>query len=165
MQIKTIVVGPLQTNCYLFISGKELAVIDPGDEAEKILEEINKTETTPKFIILTHRHFDHVGALDEVQKTTGAKVLENLQEGEEIKVGESMLKVLHTPGHTKEAICLQGEGILFTGDTMFLNGYGRTDLPGGSSADMQRSLSRLYREIPEGTKIYPGHGESFRLKE
>ena len=161
MQIKKIVVGTLQTNCYLFISDKEMAVIDPGDETQKILTGIKNAGARPKFIISTHRHFDHISALKKVEEATGAKTLESLREGDEIKIGKEKLRVLRTPGHAEEAICLLGNGILFSGDTLFAEGYGRTDLPGGSKKKMRESLERLFREIPKGTKIYPGHGKSF----
>lgn len=161
MQIKRIVVGVLQTNCYLLYSNGEMVVVDPGDEAERILEKINETGAEVKYIIITHSHPDHTSALSQVAKKTKAEVLKNLREGEKVKVGDGVLKVLHTPGHTEDSICLLGEKVLFSGDTLFYQGYGRTDLPGGDERKMRETLKRLSREVSQGTTVYPGHGPSF----
>ncbi len=161
MKIKKVIVGELFTNCYLFYSKGELVVIDPGGEPEKILKEISKTKANPKYIINTHNHFDHILANEEVKKETGAKILENLKENYKIKVGDTILEVIETPGHTKESICLIGDGFIFTGDTVFKNGYGRTDLEGGSEEELINSLKKLSKIIKKGTKAYPGHGELF----
>lgn len=161
MQIKCIVVGLLHTNCYLFISEGDMLVVDPGDAGERIVEEIKQTGAKVKYIVITHWHPDHISALEKVAKETGAEVLKDLQEGDKIEVGSSVLTVLHTPGHTEDSICLLGDGILFSGDTLFYRGYGRTDLPGGSEEKMEKTLQRLSDEIPPGTVVYPGHGRSF----
>ncbi|MBZ9572471.1 MBL fold metallo-hydrolase [Patescibacteria group bacterium] len=201
MEIKNLVVGPLLTNCYILsesekypqrhilISKKEAAVIDPGGGAKKILKEIENEETKLKYIILTHTHLDHSFATSEIKEKTGAEVLIHeaekdlknladkfLKEGEEIKIGDIILKVIHTPGHTKGSICLLGlqptrhppasraPNFIFTGDTLFKNGYGRTDLPSGSSKDLKESLQKLSKFLKPGMKIYPGHGEIFEYK-
>ncbi len=160
MQIKRLVVGPIQTNCYLLISGAEMAVVDPGGNPNKILEEIKKTGLKPKYIINTHSHFDHVLANEKIKKETGAEML-NLREGDKAKIGDEVLKIISTPGHSKDSICLFGQGFVLSGDTLFKDGYGRTDLEGGSEEEIQKSLKRLSEIIKPGTKIYPGHGEIF----
>ncbi len=171
MQIKIVKVGSLQTNCYIIIDEKsrEAVVIDPGDESHKIIPEIKGLKI--RCIILTHAHPDHFGAVDEIKKITGAPLLMNpednwffkpdkeIKEGDEIKFGGLTLKVLHTPGHSKGSVCLYIDGHLFSGDTLFSEGCGRTDLPGGSMADMRKSLKRL-STLPDDTKVYPGHDES-----
>jgi len=176
MEIKLLKVGSLQTNCYLLISGNELGIIDPGDEADKILEEVRKMEAKPKYIIDTHYHYDHILANQEIKKETGAKILIHekekdfidfepdkfLKEGDKIKIGESILEVIHTPGHTKGSICLLGKSFILTGDTLFKVGYGRTDLAGGSQQDMEKSLERLSKLIKPGMMVYPGHEEPFK---
>jgi glyoxylase-like metal-dependent hydrolase (beta-lactamase superfamily II) len=179
MKIIRIPVGALQTNCYLFVCGKELAVIDPGGEAEKILREIEKTGAQPRYIINTHYHDDHVLGNGGLKKKTGAPVMihENekdfsdfapdrfLKDGEEIKIGECSLKAVLTPGHSAGSICLFGPGIVFSGDTIFeAGGVGRWDLPGGSIDDLKLSLEKLNSRIKPETPIYPGHGREFNFK-
>lgn len=162
MKIKLLVVGPLLTNCYLLNSENELLIIDPGGEVEKILEEIRKIKGKPKYVINTHCHPDHISANEKVKKETGAKILTDLKEGEEIKIGDNVLKIIHTPGHTRDSICLVGRDFIFTGDTLFKDGYGRTDLPGGSQKDLEASLEKIEKILIPGMLIYPGHGEIFK---
>lgn len=161
MEIKRLIVGVLETNCYLLISDKELVIVDPGGEAEKILKEIKKSGAEPKYIINTHSHPDHTGANEKIKKATGAEIL-ILKDKDRIKIGNSVLKVIHTPGHTKDSICLLGGNFIFTGDTLFENGQGRTDLPSGSQKEMEESLKKLARLLRPGITVYPGHGEIFK---
>ena len=177
MKIKRIVLGKLATNCYLFISGQESEIIDPGDEADKILKQVEKTKTKVKYIINTHSHFDHILASDELREKTGAAVLIHeeekklvnfkvdkfLKEKDKIKIGSAVLKVVHTPGHTPGGICLLSKEVIFTGDTIFKNGYGRTDLAGGSFEKLKDSLKKLAGLLKPGITVYPGHGESFKI--
>lgn len=177
MKIKHLTVGMLGTNCYLFISDKELAIIDPGGGAQMILKEVKEIEVEPKYIINTHYHLDHTSANEKIKKETGAQVLIHeseksfinfkadrfLKDGDEIIIGESVLKVFHTPGHTRGSICLLGEKFIFTGDTLFKDGYGRTDLPGGSQKELEGSLEKLSKLLKPGTIVYPGHGEIFEI--
>ncbi|MCP6717940.1 MAG: MBL fold metallo-hydrolase [Patescibacteria group bacterium] len=178
MKVKQLAVGELAGNCYLLASENELIVIDPGDEAERILKEIEQLKAIPKYIIITHCHPDHVLAMPEIKKQTGAKVLIHeqekqfgnceadgfLKEKDEIKIGNTVLKVIHTPGHTPGSICLLGDNFIFTGDTLFENGYGRTDLPGGSYEEMENSLNRLSQLLKSKMVVYPGHGRPFDVK-
>jgi len=194
MEIKLLIVGPLLTNCYLLISERELLIIDPGGGIKKILNEISQIKIKPKYIINTHFHWDHTFGNKIIKKITGAKILIHegekdfikptsypppqdlgwggvefevdkfLKEGDKIKIGDSVLKVLHTPGHTKGGICLLGKNFIFTGDTLFKDGYGRTDLPGGSEKNLQASLEKLKKILKPGVTVYPGHGEIFTIE-
>ena len=155
------IVGDLETNCYLLISENKLIIIDPGGSVEKILKEIKEIKAKPKYIINTHCHPDHISANEGVKKETGAEIL-TPKAGDEIKIGKDILKVIHTPGHTKDSICLLGKNFIFTGDTLFKNGYGRTDLPSGSQKELEESLEKLSKLLKPGIIIYPGHGEIFQ---
>lgn len=191
--IERLVVGPLATNCYVMKSGEELAVIDPGGDAELILERVKELGGTVKYVIDTHGHIDHIAANREVIEATGAELLIHeldagllahpdrnlsslmgmritspspsrlLKEGDKVIVGEEEMTVLHTPGHTPGGICLLAEGYAFTGDTLFVDSIGRVDFPGGSEEQMQASLSRLQGLLRKETQIYPGHGEPGRF--
>ena len=175
MRIKRIIVGEFEANCYLVESAGELIIIDPGDEAEKIAAEIIRFKATLRSIILTHHHFDHIGAVRDIagqfkipifihekeKKHINFPEIHYLEEGDEVRVGDEILQVINTSGHTSGSICLLGEKVIFTGDTLFKDGYGRTDFPGGSPDDMDKSLERLKKLIKPGIMIFPGHGESF----
>lgn len=172
MLIKKIVVGSIFTNCYFISDGQELAVIDPGGDTDKIIKEIEILNLKLKYIICTHYHYDHVLSVLEVKNKLGGLVLVHeaeknyidfkpdkfLSDGDEIYIGKIKLKVIHTPGHSAGSISLLGGNYIFTGDTLFLDGYGRTDLAGGSDEKMAESLSLLEKIIKPGMKIYPGHG-------
>ena len=174
LNYRKLVVGELATNCYLLWSeSKTCVVIDPGDEGTEIAQVINELQIKPMMILLTHGHFDHVLADEDLRRSTGAAILIHaaekvlikfpadryLTEGDIIAIGDIRLKVLHTPGHTPGGICLLGDGFIFTGDTLFLNGIGRTDFEWSSPADMEKSLHRLRDIIKPGMAVYPGHGE------
>lgn len=177
MEIKRLVVGNLDTNCYLLISNNDIGIIDPGDEAGRILNKIQKIGKEPRYIINTHYHFDHTLANKDLKSKTGAKILIHeaernfinftadrfLKDGDEIKIGNDVLEVLRTSGHTRGSICLFGENFVFSGDTLFKDGCGRTDLPGGSQEDIEASLDKLSKILKPGITVYPGHGESFKI--
>ena len=189
MIIEKLVVGPFASNCYIVGSeaNKEGMIIDPGDEAKQILKRVKDLELDIKFIVLTHGHIDHTGALKEVREATGAEVvihgddakfLKNqlvaiafgvfypmppppdrlLKGGDSIDIGDLHFEVLHTPGHTPGGICLLGEGVVFSGDTLFNYGVGRTDLPGGSSSQLMNSIQTKLMVLPDNTVVYAGHG-------
>ena len=187
------VVGPVQTNCY-FLSNtdtRECVIVDPGEEAGNIADFIEKKELKPVAILLTHGHFDHIGAVDEIRNRYGIKVyaaaaeketLENpdinlssqfgggytvkadkfLSDGQEIELLGEKVRCLLTPGHTKGGMCyyFTGSGILFSGDTLFQQSVGRTDFPGGSTAQIVQSLHKLVDSLPEETEVFPGHDVS-----
>jgi glyoxylase-like metal-dependent hydrolase (beta-lactamase superfamily II) len=191
--IERLVVGPLATNCYILKSGVELAVIDPGGDAEAILAKVRELGGSVKYVIDTHGHIDHIAANREVIEATGAELLiheldakllqlpdrnlsslmgmkfsspaptRTLKEGEKVIVGEGEMTVLHTPGHTPGGICLLSSEYAFTGDTLFVDSIGRTDFPGGSDEDMQASLHKLQTVLRKDTALYPGHGEPGRF--
>jgi hydroxyacylglutathione hydrolase len=183
MLVETFMVGMLSTNCYVVNSQqtKDAIIIDPGlellTEAQQIFEYITEGSLKVRLIVNTHGHQDHINgdaafqdkynvpiyihkldasALEDLEKDDyPANVL--LEEGNLINLGNESLKVLHTPGHTPGSICLLGERLAFTGDTLFAGGIGRTDFAGGSDRDMQLSLQKLVR-LPDNLLIYPGHG-------
>jgi glyoxylase-like metal-dependent hydrolase (beta-lactamase superfamily II) len=190
MNVQVFVVGMLSTDCYVVHCRKTKAaiVIDPGfdspSEAEQLLNYVDKEGLKVKFIVDTHGHDDHIGGnmlLKEKYKTPicihkfDAEVVNNmgadstpanviLNEGDALEFGDAKLRVMHTAGHSPGSICLLGEKLVFTGDTLFAGGIGRTDFAGGSDRDMRVSLGRLAR-LPDGLVVYPGHGPATTIGE
>lgn len=185
MKIITLVLGPLETNCYLVSDEKSglCAVIDPATRSAKILETVQAHGWRVGCILLTHAHFDHTGALgslhaalpdvpiyvhaldadNNTNMSNGNLVYtDTYADGGIVSCGGLTFRVLHTPGHTPGSVCLQCEGALFTGDTLFAGSYGRTDFIGGDEAAMRRSLARLGRLEGDCT-VLPGHGEDSTL--
>ena len=157
MKIEKLIVGPLQTNCYFLINDNDLIIVDPGEDFEDINAKIDGR--TLKAVLLTHDHFDHVGALDAILNKYGA--LLNPE-----KVKGFNYEVIKTPGHSKDSICFyfEEEKIILTGDCIFKNTFGRTDLEGGSNKEMIESI-KLLEEYPDDICIYPGHGPESILGE
>ena len=192
MILKQLAVGELETNCSIMMDEetRACAVVDPGDDAQRILDEIAKLGGKAEAIFLTHGHFDHMLAAQKVKEETGAKLYIHksdlpfmkqynarftkgyrqpeadafLEEGMEIKIGGLTVTVLNTPGHSKGSCVLLCEGEMFAGDTLFCHDCGRWDLPGGSKAEMYRSLKRLHN-LPGDYDVYPGHGPFSTLAE
>ena len=178
MKIKCFKVGWLSTNCYIVSceETKEAALIDPGleshKEAEPILEFIKQNGFVIKYIINTHDHPDHISGNSIIKKATGASIMihenhtghansdQKLCDRDIINVGKFKLIVIHTPGHTKSGICLLGDKIVFTGDTLFAGSIGRTDFPDGSFQELIQSIKTKLLPLPDYFKVYPGH-ESF----
>ena len=171
--IKQIPLGPMNNFAYLVGAdgGKGCVVIDPSWDAKKLIGEAEKDGRTIEAILLTHTHFDHVNALEDVAKKVKAPVyihgaeahvlpqgldVHTTKEGSVIEAAGLEFKCLHTPGHSPGSQCFMVKGALFTGDTLFVEGCGRVDLEGGSPDDMVISLSRL-GELPGETIVYPGH--------
>ena len=176
--------GAYQTNCYLVWedTSSTCVVIDPGYEADTILEKLTALGLSLDAILLTHGHFHHVGAVRQLAADTGCALFlcaEDLTmppqltagtlyytdlygEGDILSLAGLSFKVLHTPGHTPGSVCLQCEDTIFSGDTLFWGSCGRTDLPGGSWSTIQKSLKRL-AAISGDFKVYPGHGDSTQL--
>lgn len=160
MQIQRIKVGLLQTNCYLLEKNNQLIVIDPGDEKEKILAEVKGREVLA--VLLTHRHFDHIGALS-IFPNIPIYEYQNLEE-KEYHIGPFVFQVLYTPGHTLDSVTyyFQKEEVMFTGDFLFHEDIGRTDLEGGSIHDMKVSLQKM-KQYPGNIRLFPGHEEDTTL--
>lgn len=163
------------------------ALVDPGGDARQIISKIDEYGVCITAILLTHGHFDHILALDKVKEYTNAKVyihtLDNiclgnvnfslmshigrddtfddadvmLEDGDEIKIGNSTISVMHTPGHTAGSVCFITDAGIISGDTLFLESIGRTDFPGGDFDTIDESIHRLY-SIEGDAKVYPGHG-------
>ena len=161
MKIKTVVVGELDTNCYIIEKENSCLIIDPGDEFFKIKNSIEKNVVG---ILLTHRHFDHVGAVEEIVKHYNVLVYDknNLSSGIN-KIGDFEFVVNYNPGHTLDSISFIFDKVMFSGDFIFRGCIGRIDL-GGDFGLMQDSI----REILTSSinyKIYPGHGEITMLND
>jgi hydroxyacylglutathione hydrolase len=172
VEFKRLEVGSLENNCYILFCPRtgESAIIDPAAEAERILGETEACKV--KYILITHGHWDHIGALEEVRSRTRAQVgiheldaraLQRLpdfflRDGQTLTFGDLTLKVLHTPGHSPGAVCLLAENILFSGDTIFPGGPGNTEIPRADYQEILKSIHSKIFTLPEDTVIYPGHG-------
>ena len=189
MIIEVLPLGMLETNCY--IAGNDagdIYIIDPGADAQEITSRINANSWTPKAILLTHAHFDHIGAVPEIAETYSIPVWLNPAEQslyqspknamppwipptqnlpattnqlpEEAIVPNLPYKVLQTPGHTLGGVAFyfKEQGTCFSGDTLFCQSVGRTDLPGGDWDTLLHSIRGVLFKLPDATIIYPGHG-------
>jgi hydroxyacylglutathione hydrolase len=197
MRVFSIIVGPLEANCYVLAnqSSGEAILIDPGDESAKILKTVQANSLNVKYILNTHGHIDHIGANVALRKKLNARIaihsadadlLRNsvfngaalfgvsftehapdllLRDGQVIELSSLKLTVLHTPGHTPGSVCFLGEDCIFTGDTLFAGGVGRTDLQGGSWSELCRSLKEKILPLPDALIVYPGHGADSTLAE
>jgi glyoxylase-like metal-dependent hydrolase (beta-lactamase superfamily II) len=190
MKYEIVVVGALETNCYLVYcaESRACAIIDPGAEPGKIFAAVAGLELKPALILNTHGHVDHIGANRDMKDkyaiplylhaadATMLGVSEHIElslllgakdspspdrllvDGDSIQVGRTSLRVMHTPGHTPGSVSFLGDGIFFSGDTLFCGGVGRTDLPGGSWRDLERSIREKILVLPGETVVLPGHG-------
>ena len=189
MQVKVLQVGPIGTNCYLLEDEKAhvAAVIDPGDEAGRILQVIEDDGVDVKYILLTHGHYDHTTAVPQLHKAlpqaeiyihradangAGSQLfplagqipdLKFYDEGDTLALGDMTIQVLHTPGHSKGSVTLKVGDVLFCGDTLFAGSCGRTDLAGGSYAEIMASLKKL-GELPGDYHVCPGHDVTSTLE-
>lgn len=191
MKIIELTVGPVQTNCYILAKeeGGSCVVVDPGEEAEKIADQIMKNGWKCEGILLTHGHFDHITGVGRLCALTGAKVYANeaerdllsdpvlncsgmaghavaiepeyfLRDGQKIEIAGITFQMIATPGHTSGGCCyyIEEEQILFSGDTVFMESVGRTDLPTGNMQRLIDSVREHIFTLPDAVKIYPGHG-------
>jgi len=186
-------VGPLACNCAIVVDEEtgNAAVVDPGDEAERILAALGRAGANAVELLHTHAHFDHIAGSAAVHRATGASirlhpgdrflydmlreqgrifgfrfedpvaVTRPLEDGEEISIGSSAIRVIHTPGHSPGSVCFLagGDEVLFSGDTLFRESIGRTDLWGGSFPEIERSIRERLYALPEALRVVPGHGE------
>ena len=188
--IKELAVGPIMANCFILgcEEKKEAAVIDPGDETDRILDTLLESNLSAKTIINTHGHFDHVGGNRKLKEATGADILIHpldvpmlsklsasaaawglsaedspepdrmIEEDDTIVIGTITLKVIHTPGHTQGGISLYTDGILFVGDTLFAGSIGRTDFPGGDYDTLIDSIQKKLFPLGDDVRVLSGHG-------
>jgi len=188
--IKTLAVGPIMANCYIIgcENSKQAAVIDPGEDGDKILMALAREGLTVQYLLNTHGHFDHVGANRRMKEATGAELLihaadapmldmlpqaaasfglsaENspqpdrtIAEGDTITFGEITLKVLHTPGHSPGGVSFHCNGVVFVGDTLFAGSIGRTDFEGGDFNTLIASIKNKLLPLGDDVTIYTGHG-------
>ena len=190
MLLKTLLVGELETNCYVLSDekNKQAMIIDPGGDFPDIEKYILEQNLKVKYIVLTHGHIDHIGALAQLKQMTKAQVMIHkkdsemlsnpasnlslfanqpidscpadgfLEEGDQVTIGDIKFEVIHTPGHTPGGISLWTDKMIFSGDTIFFRSVGRTDLPGGSWDQLIKSIKQKILTKDDDTVIYPGHG-------
>ena len=171
-----LVVGYLEENCY-FITKKNTLIIDPGDESDRILNYIKENNLNVVGILITHAHFDHIGALDDIldnykvpvyyynkNKEINYENLINLEE-KNYEIDEFKFNAIYTPGHRNDHMCFDfyEENIMFTGDFIFKGTIGRTDLEFGNMDDMKDSIKKI-KNYNDDYILYPGHGEDTSLK-
>lgn len=193
--MEKLITGPMQVNTYLVADKEtgECIVIDPGGNAQAILNLVEEKNWQVKKIVLTHGHGDHIGALVQLKELTQVPVAihhedahmiedgqrnftammgtaveitadELLNDGDEIKLGESVIKIIHTPGHTQGGICLLADDMLFSGDTLFMQSIGRTDLEGGNLFQLLGSIKKKLLVLSETVRVFPGHGPETNIK-
>ncbi|HEY5537735.1 MAG TPA: MBL fold metallo-hydrolase [Acetobacterium sp.] len=192
MEIRKLSLGQMGTNCYVLWdeNSLEAAVIDPGAEDRRILDIIEENKLKVEYILLTHGHFDHLGGVNQVKASTGAKVFIHeedadclttpmrnlsvlagmklelepaeglLSENEAIHLGELNIRVIHTPGHSKGGVCFLVEDTLFAGDTLFNTSIGRTDFADGDLDELLGNISSKIFVLNDDIKVLPGHGEN-----
>ncbi len=187
--LKKIEVGALAANCYILSCDKtkETVIIDPGGDYPLIKKELERGDFQIKYILATHCHFDHIGAVGEVKREYSADFLIHkldegilkraassakkwgisislppspdgyLIDGQILRFGQVKLKIMHSPGHSPGSVCFYDAKKIFTGDTLFLGSVGRWDFPGGSLKDLAKSVKKIL-SLNENLKVYPGHG-------
>ncbi len=196
MQIITVVTGSIEENCHIvYDAEKNAIVVDPGDDFFKIKNVILENCLSVKKIVLTHGHYDHVGAVNQLKEFSGASVYAHekekelikrpelslsmyfdpmfptpmvdvyVREGDVISAGKISLRVIHTPGHTGGSMCLYSDGVLLSGDTVFYRTLGRWDFPTGNLSELTHSIVDIIFSLPEDTVIYSGHGPNTTIKE
>ena len=192
MKIYRLTVGPFEENCYLVVdeSSQHAVLIDPGDEASRIVRMVRETGATLDAIWLTHAHIDHIGAVAAVKRewdvpvylhpadaplyAAGARQAafyglgfeqpdppdRELAHGDRVRVGDLEFEVMHTPGHAPGLVVFHGHGVALAGDLLFAGSIGRTDLPLSNPADMEASLRRIMSDLRDEVAVHPGHGPS-----
>ena len=190
LQVDPLIVGPLFSNCYIVWDDKEKqgVIIDPGDDPQLILKRLEELNIEIKYILATHGHFDHVGAVAPIRRELNVEFLahkgdsffiedgENaasrwgfhieqppkpdrfISDGEKLKVGKFELEVLYTPGHSPGGVCFLNDRMVFGGDTLFQGSIGRTDFRKGSFEDLAKSIRTRLYILPDDTIVFTGHG-------
>lgn len=173
---------------------KKAAVIDPGGDVDDILQVLENNDLELEYIILTHAHGDHIGGVEELKEKTGVPIYLHqddlymlkdsranqsaalggppvetdadkfIEDGDILELGELKLNIIHTPGHTKGGVCIQVENLLFTGDTLFANSIGRSDLEGGNQEKLMESIKNKIFTLDEDITVLPGHGPATTIK-
>jgi len=169
MKVYQVPVGSMQNFVYLVEDerSREAIAIDSGWETEPIVKLASREGMRVRYVCATHGHFDHVDTLEKLASELGAATVAfsgsdvrpkvSVRDGDVLKLGEGEVKVIHTPGHTEDSVCYYDGIHLFTGDTLFIEAWGRTDLPGGSDAKLYSSLHEVIMALPRKTVVYPGH--------
>jgi len=190
LKVETLIVGPLFSNCYIVWDGSKKigAIIDPGDDADKILKSISNLNVNIKYILATHGHFDHVGAVKQLRTKLNVEFLAHkddlffiedcknaarrwgividqspkpdrfIKDGDKILIGDYSLKVISTPGHSPGGISFLHDKMVFCGDTLFQGSIGRTDFRKGSLEVLTKSIKNRLYTLPDDTIVYTGHG-------
>lgn len=169
MKVHQLEVGNMQNFTYILEDEQtgEAIIIDPSWDLDLVLEVVEKNNLKVKYIINTHHHFDHTIGNEAIVKSTNSKIIQHktsvlkndmtISDGDKIRFGNSELTAIHTPGHSKDSICLVGDGKIFSGDTLFVGNCGRVDLPGGSARELYHSLFGVIYKMDENLVLYPGH--------
>jgi glyoxylase-like metal-dependent hydrolase (beta-lactamase superfamily II) len=192
VKVSRLTVGPFEENCYLVVDDAthRAVLVDPGDEAPRIIGMVRASGAQLDAIWLTHAHIDHIGAVAAVKREWDVPVYlhpadaalydagerqaafygldfeqppppeRDIAEGDRMRVGGLEFNVLHTPGHAPGLVVFHGNGVVLAGDLLFAGSIGRTDLPLSNPAAMERSLTRLMHELTDDIVVHPGHGPS-----
>jgi len=196
LKFKRLPLGIYQANCYIIWDeqSKKAAVIDPGGDFEELNKFIENNKLFVQYILLTHGHGDHIGAVADARENYKAEVMihmddydmlkntnknyssqmgynkieieadKKIVDGDIINIGAISMEIIHTPGHTRGSICIKCDNVVFSGDTLFAGSIGRTDLGGGSFEDIIGSIKNKLLTLPDNTEVYPGHGPSTTIE-
>ena len=189
MEIKRIPLGLIKSNCYFVSGATGALVIDPGFSSQQVVDLLKSAMDKERLILLTHGHFDHIGGAEELRRQTNTDIAIGkddavmlarndynlstrfhakyqpfsadrlLCDGEAFSVGDLLVQVIQSAGHTIGGVCYLVNGVLFSGDTLFMESVGRTDAPLGDAQTLVQSVKKLY-SLPDSTVVYPGHGHS-----
>ena len=195
MVIKCVTSGYIETNTYLVGDSSGAVLIDAGADKEEIFDMVDKAGFTPKVVILTHYHYDHIGSLNEVREKYGIEAAIHridapavtdmkrnsaalfgstknvnpveilLEDKQVLKIGKIEYNIIHTAGHTSGGICILAGGVIFTGDTLFRRSIGRTDLGDGDYGELINSIKTRILSLEDNIVVYPGHGERSTIGE